>query len=254
MATERQGSANQLNPVFLSWEVLCDLEVHGESGRDAYVVLRSVEQVRVDIVSLDTQGKQANQFVIDAAADCGCECGVRSTTVYVDVAGANQEFGEGADLSNRDRRTRSEQVIMFCEVVVDSDAIENRHRTGREILRAIVATKISDHSDEGQELAFDRAIPSVKAGPLSTDVGVVVGISEKDVTRSRDLSCCEGTANKNQKCSRRDLAHEHPPSASLNTGRRRKLLDADAAETIANRLYRSDWTNQKRQTIPVEAR
>jgi hypothetical protein len=32
------------------------------------------------------------------------------------------------------------------------------------------------------------------------------------------------------------------------------LLDADAAETIANQLCRSDWTTQKRQTIPVEAR
>src|SRR5215471_4958711 len=95
-------------------------EVKRESGRDAYVVLRNVEQISVDIVSLDPQRQQVNQFVIDTAANRGCECGVRSAAVDVDVAGANQDFTEGADFSNRHRSTRAKQIIVFREVVVDS--------------------------------------------------------------------------------------------------------------------------------------
>ena len=39
-----------------------DLEVNHQSGRDAHVVLRNVEQVGVDVISLNAQGEQAKQL------------------------------------------------------------------------------------------------------------------------------------------------------------------------------------------------
>ena len=72
-----------------------------QASRQPDIVLRSVEKVGVDVVSLETPSQKMEEAVIDAATNSGGNRRIGSETVRVDVCEPDEGLSERTDLADR---------------------------------------------------------------------------------------------------------------------------------------------------------
>src|SRR5690348_15391886 len=103
-----------------------------QAGRQPYIVLRSVEKVGVNVVSLQAPSEQVEKAVVDAAANSGGDRCIGSEAVRIDVGEPDESFSKGSDLAHGNTQSRSDQEIIKMGVDADWGAHDsNGAETGR---------------------------------------------------------------------------------------------------------------------------
>src|SRR5579864_8790112 len=182
------------------------------AGRQTHVILCGVEEVGVNVVSLETPSQKMEEAVVDAAANTGGNRSIGSKAVRVHVCEANESFGEWTNLADRNTQSRSDHQIIKVGVDADwgahdSDGAETG-RTGKFQI-AVVCAEVRKNTEErnGKKLAFNGAFPSVQTLASRAQIGVVVGVSGIDVPRSGDLGCGRHAEGEQDESKDYKLAH-----------------------------------------------
>jgi hypothetical protein len=213
VATKRQDSANQLNPVFIATSAW--LEAENKSGREARIVLRCVKQTAADEVSFEAPSEETEDAVIEASANGCCKRCVRAESVSVDVGDSKHGLGKGADRSDRNRHARAEQEIIHVGVrgethrADDSDGACRRNRYG-EFQIAVVRAEISDDSKKGKKFGLERSFPAVQALAINANhIRIEIGIPDINISRRRNLRRGGDSQRENDEGEEQKLAHNH---------------------------------------------
>jgi len=108
---------------------------------------------------------------------------------------------------------------------------------------------VGHKSDDRQELAFKRCLPSIGVGTVDRgQIGVLVGITEEDIAGSWNLSRGERAKEQHNNGRKKYPAHQGASFYIPNPRACRKFLDAQDSELVATSVV------QNLQTIPVDAR
>src|ERR1700741_1564098 len=109
-------------------------EIQDDAGGEAAIVLGVAEEAGLQVVALEAPGDERNEFVVEASAESGTQRSVTgrvSGGADVDVSGAEQGVGEGADFADGKRNARTEQIVVLVGVDVEGG------RAAGEIVRAV---------------------------------------------------------------------------------------------------------------------
>lgn len=183
------------------------------AGRQTHVILCGVEEVGVNVISLEAPSQKMEEAVVDAAANAGGNRGVRSETVRVDVCEPDKGFRKGTDLADGNPQSRSDQEIIQMGIDADWRADDaDGAETGRagKLKIAVVRAEVRKDTEErnGEKLAFDGAFPSVQTLASRAQISVVVGIAGVEIAGSGDLGRCRGGEGEQDESKDYKLAHK----------------------------------------------
>src|SRR5579864_75840 len=104
-----------------------------QAGRQTHIVLRSAEEVSVDVISLQAPSEKVEEAIVDAAANSGGDRCIGSETVRVDVCEPDESFRKWTNLADGNTQSRPDQEII--EMGIDADW-RAHHADGAETGRA----------------------------------------------------------------------------------------------------------------------
>src|SRR5579859_406008 len=190
-----------------------------QACRQTHVILRRVEEVGVNVVSLDTPSQKVEKAIVDAAANAGRNRSIRSKAMRIHVCEAHESFRKRADLANGNAKSRPDDEIVKMGIDADWRAHDSDSAEGgrvSELQIAVVRAKIGKHAEkrDREELAFDGAFPAIETLASRAQVRVVVRITRVEVARSGDLGHSRRGKRQQNESKYDKLAHKCEPSYS----------------------------------------
>ena len=162
--------------------------MQNNTGREAEVALRLAEETRLQVVSLKAPVDRPLQAIVESAAPRGAERSVGTKAIDVDMRNADQRVRKRPKASHGHRHARTEKKIMFARISVDEARAARDRTRGRHASASVETAEIGNEADEGEDLSFERSIPSVEIGSVIDSKGrAIVGVTNENVSTRWDL-------------------------------------------------------------------